>query len=102
MGSFKIAQPLPVAGVNQVDPFLLIHHAGPVYQKPGDNFLRVPSHPHRGFETVTATESLDINATSSIYRHYLFDIEMFTHLNLTTSASFSIAHNHAARCRSCQ
>src|SRR5210317_784743 len=43
----------------------------------------------RGFETVTATESLDINATSSIYRHYLFDIEMFTHLNLTTSASFS-------------
>src|SRR5210317_1167482 len=43
----------------------------------------------RGFETVTATESLDINATSSIYRHYLFDIEMFTHLNLTTSASYT-------------
>ena len=43
----------------------------------------------RGFETVSATESSDINATSSIYRHYLFDIEMFTHLNLTTSASFS-------------
>ena len=43
----------------------------------------------RGFETVSATNTDDINATSSIYRHYLFDIEMFTHLNLTTSASFT-------------
>ena len=43
----------------------------------------------RGFETVSATEASDINATSSIYRHFLFDIEMFTHLNLTTSASFT-------------
>ncbi len=43
----------------------------------------------RGFETVSATESLDINATSSIYRHYLFDIEMFTHLELTTTGSFT-------------
>src|SRR6056300_407740 len=41
----------------------------------------------RGFETVTATESLDINATSSIYKHYLFDIEMFTHLNALGTAS---------------
>src|SRR6056300_1189098 len=43
----------------------------------------------RGFENVASTETDDINDTSSIYRHYLFDIEMFTHLNLTTSASFS-------------
>jgi hypothetical protein len=43
----------------------------------------------RGFETVSATESADINATSSIYRHYLFDIEMFTHLNTTTSVSYT-------------
>ena len=35
----------------------------------------------RGFETISATETDDINATTSIYRHYLFDIEMFTHLN---------------------
>src|SRR6056300_1112985 len=43
----------------------------------------------RGFETVSATESLDINATSSIYRHYLFDIEMFTHLNVLGTASYT-------------
>src|SRR6056300_328544 len=43
----------------------------------------------RGFETVSATESLDINTTSSIYRHYLFDIEMFTHLNALGTASYT-------------
>ena len=43
----------------------------------------------KGFETVSATESSDINDTSSIYRHYLFDIEMFTHLNTTTSVSYT-------------
>ena len=43
----------------------------------------------RGFETVSATQSLDINATSSIYRHYLFDIEMFTHLNALGTASYT-------------
>jgi hypothetical protein len=43
----------------------------------------------RGFETVSATESLDINNTTSIYRHYLFDIEMFTHLNALGTASYS-------------
>ena len=43
----------------------------------------------RGFETVSATESLDINANSSIYRHYLFDIQMFTHLNALGTASYT-------------
>jgi len=43
----------------------------------------------KGFETVSSTELLDINANTSIYRHYLFDIEMFTHLNLTTSVVFT-------------
>jgi hypothetical protein len=43
----------------------------------------------RGFEFVSGTDTNDIYGTSSIFRHYLFDIEMFTHLNLTTSASFT-------------
>jgi hypothetical protein len=43
----------------------------------------------RGYETVSATETDDINATTSIYRHYIFDIELFTHLNLTTSVSYT-------------
>ncbi len=43
----------------------------------------------RGFETVSATETDDINATSSIYKHFLFDIEMFTHLNALGTASYT-------------
>ena len=43
----------------------------------------------RGFETVSSTETDDINATTSIYRHYLFDIEMFTHLNALGTASYT-------------
>jgi hypothetical protein len=43
----------------------------------------------RGFEFVTGTESLDIINQTSIYKHYLFDIEMFEHLSLPTSASFT-------------
>src|SRR5210317_846156 len=43
----------------------------------------------RGFETVSTTESLDVNATTGIYRHYLFDIEMFTHLNALGTASYT-------------
>ncbi len=53
MGHNTIAQPLPAAGVRQVDPFLLIHHAGPEIYKPGENALQVDAHPHRGFEPVT-------------------------------------------------
>jgi hypothetical protein len=47
----------------------------------------------RGFEYVTGTASANIFAssglTSSVYRHYLFDINMFTHLNVTTNQSFT-------------
>ena len=43
----------------------------------------------RGFELVSGTESSDIYNTSSIFRHYLFDIEMFTHLNIRTAQSFT-------------
>ena len=43
----------------------------------------------RGFEYVSGTETNDIYATSGIYRHYIFDIELFTHLNLTSSVSYT-------------
>ena len=43
----------------------------------------------RGFETVSATNTDDINDTSAIYRHYLFDIEMFTHLSFPGTATFT-------------
>jgi hypothetical protein len=43
----------------------------------------------RGFEYVSGTETADIFATSGVYRHYLFDVEMFTHLDLTTSVTYT-------------
>lgn len=54
MGGFPIRQPLPAPGVDQIDPFLLLHHARlqvdatlPVLEQ------GVGPHPHRGFSPVT-------------------------------------------------
>ena len=47
----------------------------------------------RGFEYVTGPASANIfasaSATSAVYKHYLFDIEMFTHLNILSDQSYS-------------
>jgi len=54
MGGLPIRQPLPTQNVQQVDPFLLIHHANikaPVHVDPDD--AGVGPHPHRGFSPVT-------------------------------------------------
>ena len=52
VGPFKIRNVLPVRSLQQVDPFLLIHHMAPHTVKPGQD-LRIPPHPHAGFEVVT-------------------------------------------------
>lgn len=54
MGGIILDQPLPVRGVDQIDPFLLVHHWKYSYrggQKQRD--LGVGPHPHRGFAPVT-------------------------------------------------
>jgi redox-sensitive bicupin YhaK (pirin superfamily) len=54
MGGIILDQPLPTASVDQIDPFLLIHHWYNVL--PGDqkqNEAGVGPHPHRGFSPVT-------------------------------------------------
>ncbi|MGH9287901.1 MAG: pirin family protein [Acidimicrobiales bacterium] len=43
--------PGPVA-MSEADPFLLLDHAGPTLNRPGEA-KGAPWHPHRGFETVT-------------------------------------------------
>ena len=54
MGGMPIRQPIPSAGIQQVDPFILLHHAEvkvpthTVVDKAG-----VGPHPHRGFSPVT-------------------------------------------------
>lgn len=54
MGGMPIRQPLPTQQVDQIDPFLLLHHANikvPTHLKPGN--AGVGPHPHRGFSPVT-------------------------------------------------
>jgi hypothetical protein len=54
MGGMPIRQPLPTQAVEQIDPFLLLHHANikaPSHVNP--DHAGVGPHPHRGFSPVT-------------------------------------------------
>jgi quercetin 2,3-dioxygenase len=51
-GGFVVRRPFPTAGLELVDPFLLIDEMGPADYAPGEA-VGAPDHPHRGFETVT-------------------------------------------------
>ncbi|MCB2208471.1 MAG: pirin family protein [Bacteroidetes bacterium] len=54
MGGIFLDQPLPAAGVDQVDPFILLHHWNKRIEG-GDSQKNqgVGPHPHRGFSPVT-------------------------------------------------
>ena len=54
MGGIPVRQPFPTLRVDQIDPFLLLHHAdikAPKHVEPDD--AGVGPHPHRGFSPVT-------------------------------------------------
>lgn len=54
MGGIPVRQPFPTQRVEQIDPFLLLHHAdlkAPKHIEPDD--AGVGPHPHRGFSPVT-------------------------------------------------
>lgn len=54
MGGIPVRQPFPTQRVDQIDPFLLLHHAdlkAPRHIEPDD--AGVGPHPHRGFSPVT-------------------------------------------------
>ena len=53
MGSIKLRQPLPTKGIENVDPFLLLHHYGPYAISEFNNPFDLGPHPHRGFEPIT-------------------------------------------------
>ena len=54
MGDVLLKQPLPTATIKHADPFLLLHHVGPLHQEAGQkSVLDIGGHPHRGFEPVT-------------------------------------------------
>jgi len=51
-GGFVVRRPFPTAGLDLVDPFLLLDEMGPIDYQPGQA-VGAPDHPHRGFETVS-------------------------------------------------
>ena len=54
MGGFPVKQPMPTQNVDQVDPFLLLHHARTKYSDSRPAKLQgIGPHPHRGFSPVT-------------------------------------------------
>ncbi len=54
MGGIYLNQPLPSKGLDQIDPFLLIHHGALPVKKGGpQSEAGVGPHPHRGFSPVT-------------------------------------------------
>ena len=51
-GGFNVRRPFPTNETDHIDPFLLLDEMGPADYAP-QKAIGAPSHPHRGFETVT-------------------------------------------------
>ena len=51
-GGFEIRRPFPSAQLQQIDPFLLFDHMGPMHNEPHEA-IGAPDHPHIGFESIT-------------------------------------------------
>ena len=51
-GGFTVRRPFPSAGLEFLDPLLMLDEMGPIDYAPGEA-VGAPDHPHRGFETVT-------------------------------------------------
>jgi redox-sensitive bicupin YhaK (pirin superfamily) len=71
-GGFQVRRPVPIRGVDQVNPFLLIDELGPMVHAPGEA-MGAPDHPHKGFELITyllagEMEHLDSHGNHGVLR----------------------------------
>lgn len=53
MGPIRLRQPIPNRRIENVDPFILLHHYGPYAISEFSNPFDLGPHPHRGFEPIT-------------------------------------------------
>lgn len=53
MGPIRLRQPIPNRRIENVDPFILLHHYGPYDISEFNNPFDLGPHPHRGFEPIT-------------------------------------------------
>ena len=94
MGGHMLDQPLPVHGLESVDPFLLIHHWK--NKLPGNQSQQdagVGPHPHRGFSPVTFIFKGEVNHQDSLGNNAMVTDGgtqwMFAGRGLTHSERFS-------------
>lgn len=74
MGEHRMYQPLPDQGLDQLNPFLLLHHHGPHDFQAYNQGLPFGPHPHRGFETLTFIYDGEIeHADSQGYKSIIKD-----------------------------
>ncbi len=62
---FPLKRALPAPGLDMLDPFLMLDHAGPVQIAPSDVQKGVDEHPHKGFETVSIAYQGDLEHRDS-------------------------------------
>ncbi len=53
MGPIELRQPIPTRTIDNIDPFILLHHYGPYEISADSNPFDLGPHPHRGFEPIT-------------------------------------------------
>ena len=53
MGPIQLRQPIPTRTIDNIDPFVLLHHYGPYDISEQNNPFDLGPHPHRGFEPIT-------------------------------------------------
>lgn len=53
MGPIELRQPIPTQKIENIDPFILLHHYGPYDISEQNNPFDLGPHPHRGFEPIT-------------------------------------------------
>ncbi|PWH82879.1 pirin family protein [Algibacter marinivivus] len=53
MGPIQLRQPIPARMIDNIDPFILLHHYGPYEISEQNNPFDLGPHPHRGFEPIT-------------------------------------------------
>ena len=73
MGGLPVRQPLPTQQVQQIDPFLLLHHAhvkAPSHIKP--DHAGIDPHPHRGFPARTIVQATSLSALDSLVEQLIF------------------------------
>ena len=65
MGKIPLKQAIPMHGLQQFSPFILLHHFDFMMQ-PGENMFEVPPHPHRGFCPITYMFEGSVQHTDSL------------------------------------